>query len=246
MRKYSVCLAVLLEVMLLPALSMAQRNAQVGLGMPFTGSYARHPDAHPSTHHTPYGGNWSVDLYGAEETEVRIHALNPTGGLRIQVAEVYPTPTNSGLDCGTNVKINILVGGQMIGWVQYGHLDEVSVQQGRRIANGTLLGVLRWWEKSADCYDVETNEGVHTHLEVSNESNASCYIDPPRGRNDEIADVWWGLGDSTDDLEAPQRGLLLDARTQIGVLGGGLRHDRPRRLPWNNRPSELGSIVKLE
>ena len=186
--------------------------------MPFTGGYARHPTTHPSTHHRPYGGNLSVDLYAQEGTAVRVRVLNPTGTLEVRVARVYPTPTNSGLNCGTNVKLNILVDGQVIGWVQYGHLDEVNVQGGQTIANGTILGVLRWWPRSADCYDVISANGVHTHFEVRNQSNASCYIDPPRGRIDQNTQL---EGDAlTSDPENRRRGLIVADNTQIGVLGG--------------------------
>lgn len=70
--------------------------------------------------------------------------------------------------------------GQWYGWISYGHLKEIptAVEPGTYLSANQVLGKTDDWpEASVQCYDVNTEAGVHTHIEMFNIYRFACYKD---------------------------------------------------------------------
>jgi hypothetical protein len=122
------------------------------------------------------GGDWSVDYYvkdaSSTQTEVIYNAATTGGTLQSYVWATYPT-CSDGLR-GTTVFIDVYVSGSWEGWVSFGHLDDVHVTPGVFISPGTRLGQTKQWPYSK-CFKVKFPTGVHTHVEMWNKRNFSCF-----------------------------------------------------------------------
>jgi hypothetical protein len=149
--------------------AVADATHQVAVDMPFTGKWAYNANvnppwtdsnsSHPSVHHTPGGGDWATDLYGAEGTAVKLKVSNPTDSLSFS----WGTSSTS---CGQSTRINVLIGGVNVGWVYFAHIDN-AVTSGP-ISNGMTIGTVHDW---GGC-----NPGTHVHVEYKNTSNYSCWV----------------------------------------------------------------------
>jgi hypothetical protein len=154
-------------------------------GMPFSGAWDRFGLAHPSSHHTPYGGDWATDLYATSGTPVYFHPFdNYTGGTYVVSSVAAACRSGIIADGGHAVKVELKDrAGTSLGWVLYSHLDRVpaGVANGQPISSGALLGYTRRWNHST-CYQVSTEEGVHVHYEAYNHHNYACYWDYGSGQ----------------------------------------------------------------
>jgi hypothetical protein len=118
-------------------------------------------------------GDWAVDFYGAAKTDVIYNAtVSSKGTLTAQVWAIMPSCTKS--DGGSTVIVDVYVNGSREGFISYTHLDAVSVSPGKWINPGQKLGKLKKWAQS-DCYNVRTDAGVHTHIEMFNVNKYACY-----------------------------------------------------------------------
>lgn len=146
---------------------------QVVIGSPIAGVLT----SHPSTHHTPWGGDWAEDIgsYGGAASPVRTWFGDPSGSLTLSVVSVTNACSTS--NGGLAVKIAASVDGQPIGTVLYAHLANVSVSAGQTIGMGQQIGTV--------AVGLPVNErcwtGPHVHLEPWNKSKYSCYQDLATG-----------------------------------------------------------------
>ena len=98
--------------------------------------------------------------------------------------------------------------------VAYGHLTNVVTRSGTA-HDGTVLGQLATWPYREGCWEVTTDQGVHTHLAVDNTHHASCFVPYAKGQQ-------------------------LTAGTPIGKLGGDQADDPRTPCPAEPRPPRSG------
>jgi murein DD-endopeptidase MepM/ murein hydrolase activator NlpD len=82
---------------------------------------------------------------------------------------------------GTFVKVEWIVDGAAVGWTYYGHLADVQVSDGQSITQDTVLGYLSQHPYQEGCWEVTSDNGVHTHFIAFSYGTWSCYIDPGSG-----------------------------------------------------------------
>jgi hypothetical protein len=143
----------------------------VQVGMPFGGKWARsvsgspndcsNSGAHPSCHPLyQSGANWSTDVY-ALDTDVAANFSHPTGTLSLRIEFVGNVANCS---AGKVVRVRVKVDNVDLGWVQYVHLDTALANgYAGDISNGYVLGKTKHWAYDANCWQVSTDAGVHTH-----------------------------------------------------------------------------------
>jgi len=143
---------------------------QAVVGMPFPGKWAYNVNvsppwtdansSHPSVHAAPGGGDWATDLYAGEGTSVRLNVTYGTAAVSFSYVNTYAS-------CGgtAGVNINVLVGGQVVGQLNYTHL--ANAVTGGPIANNMTLGTVHFG--GSNC-----NPGTHVHMEFKNTSNYAC------------------------------------------------------------------------
>jgi hypothetical protein len=148
------------------------------------GDWDRFDIAGPSWHHNPWGGDWAVDFYGApgDLVRFRIKELNPstTSGDAFGVVESNASSCGSPFDeAGTAYQIGVYDGdGNHVGWVLYAHVETSGVgllPVGSVVLHGDVLGTIEQFAFSS-CFQVTTPEGVHTHVEMFNDSDYACYV----------------------------------------------------------------------
>lgn len=185
-----------LAVLVPTAAHAAPARTPVWVGSPINGTWAvwdgycpgaSYPSATcewPSVHHTffwgmPYRGDWGVDLHvGAGQGVILYAAPNDTSRTitakveQVRLAcsalpgESYQQTYNRG---GNTVVVGIYEGSTRIGWVAYVHIVP-SVSAGQWINRwGTQLGTVGSFTSNS-CWT-----GVHLHVEMTNETNYSCY-----------------------------------------------------------------------
>jgi hypothetical protein len=143
--------------------------------MPFIGRWAAN-GTYPGSHDN-YSADWGTDLYAVPGTDVRVNVGYSTSGYALSISQV--TTNNCG--AGKRVRVSVTFGGNEIGWVQYEHLD-TSVSTSTPISNGAVLGKTKKWPYSAGCYEVNTDQGVHTHVGMKNSQGGfSCFVDKGAG-----------------------------------------------------------------
>lgn len=77
------------------------------------------------------------------------------------------------------VDIYQAVSGDLLGWVAYSHLKEISVGPGQYITNNQALGKTHLWTQAGNCYQVCCENGVHIHVEMWSKfpGRFACYKD---------------------------------------------------------------------
>jgi hypothetical protein len=137
-----------------------------------------HPSEHHTTHNTRNAGtgepaDWAADYEGPASTPVTSQLKGPYG-TTLTVIDVVPTCR--GVNGGTAVKVGVREpnGGPEIGWVAYGHLDNVRVAKGQTVYPDTVLGYIgTGYPRNSSCWT-----GPHLHIEGFNHKQMSCYYDP--------------------------------------------------------------------
>lgn len=162
-------------------------NTMVGIKSPLDGgNWDRFAIAGPSYHHAPWGGDWAVDVYGAPGDlvyfGVRERWQGTTAGNAYGIVTANYDTCAWPNSAGVAYRISVYDGaGAYVGWVLIGHVDTSAygtLPIGSLVANGQVLGKLSQFVYSS-CYQVTTSSGVHTHLELYNASDYSCYIPRP-------------------------------------------------------------------
>lgn len=198
----------------------APARSSVWVGSPINGKWALwdgycpgavYPSANcswPTVHHTyyngmPYRGDWGTDLGVGAGQAVQLYAA-PNETWRTITAKVekvnlacaarsgetYQQTFNRG---GHSVVVGLYEGATRIGWVTYTHVN-ANVSAGQWINRwGTQVGTVGQYASNS-CWT-----GVHLHIEMTNESNYSCFN---RG---------WGSGSA------------ISKTNFIGFLGGAYR-----------------------
>jgi hypothetical protein len=145
-------------------------GTEVAIGMPFDGKWAySNPTAaacgpssgqtsHPSCHET-YFGDWSVDVYNAAATPVKLHA----GGSNLTYTWGSASST-----CGSARRVNVFSNGTKVGEVQYSHLADAA-STATPPTEGTTIGTI------ANLACNPGGSGKHVHVEFNNVTNNSCY-----------------------------------------------------------------------
>jgi hypothetical protein len=149
--------------------------------MPFTGYFDRFGYSPPASHPiSDRYADWATDVYAAAGTAVRPRIAAP---LLTTPYELKIGRLTSG-SAGKGVVVNVMRGTTLAGTVSYRHLDKVpsSFFIGQKITTGTVLGYLRKWPYVAGVWEVNTPEGVHTHIEVGTVSGRACYYPYSRTR----------------------------------------------------------------
>lgn len=160
---------------------LASDVPRVTVGMPFAGKWAYSDEtsatcgqtydrtSHPSCHET-YFGDWSVDLYAASNTEVRLKTES-NEPLR------FTWDTTASTTCGQTRRVNIFAGRTKVGRVQFTHLTEAA-PLGFEPVNGMVVGKIA----NLDCNP--GGRGKHVHVELDNEAKGSfsCYINQSTNR----------------------------------------------------------------
>lgn len=149
--------------------SASAAGEQAVIGMPFTGKWAYNTpvnppytdnnSSHPSVHHTPGGGDWGTDLYAPSNgTQVRLKVNYP--GSNVSFAKI-----SSSTSCGSSLRLNIIVNGNVVGWVYYAHMSNVTTST--TFTNDMVIGTVS---------DLGCNPGRHIHVEFKNtQANNACY-----------------------------------------------------------------------
>jgi hypothetical protein len=130
------------------------------------------------------GGSWSVDFYAPSNTQVKFYGYGVGAAGSSLTARVHAIAPTCGSDSfgqfgGNTVFVDIFQGGVSLGWVSYGHLKDIAVSAGQYISNGQVLGKTHWWTNApGQCYVVNTENGVHTHIEMwTDYGRFACFKD---------------------------------------------------------------------
>lgn len=144
------------------------------VGMPFAGDWDRFGTTPPSSHgnDTASVKDWAVDIYQASGTKTYLRLYAPRG----KTLTVRASSGNAGCtgvcSVGQNAKVDVLLNGTLLGWVNFGHLKSVPTTIGSATAQ---LGTLNLWPYDASFWQVSSASGVHTHFTMDNASGYSCY-----------------------------------------------------------------------
>lgn len=175
------------------------------------GVWDRFGVASPSFHHTPWGGDWAVDFYGYPGSNVRfrVKELDPgtTGGVAYGVVASNASSCGNPYDwAGTAYQIDLYDGDdQHVGWVLYAHIDTSGVgllPVGSVVLHGDVLGSVQQWAYSS-CYQVSNAAGVHTHVELFNDSDYACYVPYYAGTVLYARDTIGGVGTTNTGAQQP-------------------------------------------
>ena len=160
---------------------------------PFSGSWDRFGLAGASYHHRPFGGDWSVDVYRAPASTVRVRAWPESrqGSVAYFVREVRQSSCRDPANwAGKAVKVEFHYGGHNVGYAWYAHLDNVQVRALTWIPHGALLGYTGRYPRTR-CYDVSNDSGTHVHFELASNRHYACYI---RRAPNAWIDYWGAVG----------------------------------------------------
>lgn len=149
---------------------------------PYAGYWDRFGFTRPQTHHTPWNGNWATDYYAAPGANGAFRIVNSNGGT------AYGTVASRGSSCagstwaGFAYTFSIYDGSGYRGWYVTAHVADTApggwsylLQPGQAVYNGTHIGQTAFWGKSS-CYEVDTFECVHWHIEMQQPTHYSCWF----------------------------------------------------------------------
>lgn len=123
-----------------------------------------------------YGpGDWALDYYGPAGTSVRYSAAPTNTKLTAKVWAVQPTCAAGASAGGWTVFVDVFAGSSWEGWIAYAHLDGVTLQPGASVSPGAILGKLKKWPFKEGCWEVKSDQGVHTHIEMWDKYKFACY-----------------------------------------------------------------------
>jgi hypothetical protein len=138
---------------------------------PADGSLSSSPQETPP-HHTPYGGDWSVDVAGAAGRPVYARFANRSGTLSLSVVGTFePCAASNAGTAGAGVLVQVAVNGVVVGTVHYAHLANPHAVG--PIANGDQIGTMVAGTVSS-CWG-----GPHVHMEPRNAAGYSCFQATP-------------------------------------------------------------------
>lgn len=129
------------------------------------------------------GGDWSLDYFAVPNTEVRLSAAGvgvaPTMYARVRAIAPTCNGDSFGGDAGNTVFVDLYgpTMSQWRGWISFGHLKDISVAPTQWISAGQLLGKTELWNYWNGCWQVSTQSGVHTHIEMHNRQRYACFVD---------------------------------------------------------------------
>lgn len=174
-----------------PTAASATVDPEVWIGSPYNGNWASSKDcpapypsdscSEPQYHHVVYAGlaglsagqAWATDIGNISVgTAIRLYAAPQVGGMSITAKVQTVTPA-----CGDHVVAHggyvvVVVfyhGTTKIGYAAYAHLNP-AVHSGQIINRwGTMLGTVGSYTLNG-CW-----RGVHTHIELGNTHNYSCF-----------------------------------------------------------------------
>lgn len=185
----------LAAVIAVPAQAAAARSS-VWVGSPIDGNWAvwdgycpgaTYPSdmcSWPTVHHSytwgmPYVGDWATDLGVGAGQVVNLYAA-PNDTWRTITAKVEKIPLACAVRSGetyqqtfarggNTVVVGLYEGATRIGWVAYTHVNP-SVSVGQWINRwGAAIGTVGSYTSNS-CWT-----GVHLHIEMTNETNYSCF-----------------------------------------------------------------------
>jgi len=154
---------------------------------PFSGYWDRFGIAHPSSHHTPFGGDWGVDFYAPPGTGGTFFIAN-SNGLPAYGVVADRRPSCGGKDwAGWAYRFGLYDSSGYRGWYLVAHVSETNsigspyyLQPGTTIYNGNFIGWTAQYNYS-NCYQVTNASGVHWHIEAFQPRHYSCYFPYPSG-----------------------------------------------------------------
>jgi hypothetical protein len=148
-----------------PATATTEQATIVG---PSTGSLTSSPQESPP-HHTPFGGDWAIDLAGAVGRPVHARFSNASGNLALSVigAPFEPCASPNQGTAGVAIKVQLSVDGVVLGVVNYLHL--ANAHSAGAISNGDQIGTMSSGTATS-CWS-----GAHVHMEPRNTTQYSCF-----------------------------------------------------------------------
>lgn len=165
-----------------PARRCSFWGSTIFVGMPFAGVWNKYSQANPGSHpvYDSLGyADWSTDLFAAPGTAVRPRIYPPV------TSATYDTRVmNTWTGCaGRGVRLGVYKDGSLVGTVSFAHLAEMpSFSAGQKVTNSTVLGKLKRWPKCS-AWQVTSDAGVHTHIEVGTKSGKACYMPYAAGKS---------------------------------------------------------------
>ncbi|RKQ90927.1 hypothetical protein C8N24_0742 [Solirubrobacter pauli] len=164
------CLAVALCC--LPAEASATPERATILS-PADGSLTSSPLESPP-HHTPFTGDWAVDIAGAVGRPVYARFANVSGSLALNVIGRFePCASPNQGTAGIGLRVQVSVDGVALGVVNYVHL--ANARGNGPVGNGEQLGTMSSGTRTS-CWT-----GAHVHMEPRNDSKYSCFQSTPLG-----------------------------------------------------------------
>lgn len=185
---------------------------------PYDGPSETHVDWSPPGHHTPWGGNWAVDLWKdngnnwtdfawscVEDVYIDATPIQYPGGKKPQSLKAKLIGKGDACAWGGFPR-----GGYMqqwdiiatyngvdyrLGWVLYAHLaylEYTTVGTVVDLSSRVKIGRAFWGEKRSSCWG-----SCHMHLEFKNYQNRSCYSLMPPAVDIETLGIIGGLSSST-------------------------------------------------
>ena len=148
-----------------PAMATTEQATILG---PSTGSLTSSPQESPP-HHTPFGGDWAIDLAGAVGRPVHARFSNASGNIALSVigAPFEPCASPNQGTGGAAIKVQVSVDGVVLGVVNYLHL--AGAHAAGAISNGDQIGTMSSGSSSS-CWS-----GAHVHMEPRNTTQYACF-----------------------------------------------------------------------
>lgn len=177
---------------------------------PFTGYWDRFGVAHPSSHPTPWGGDWSVDYYSAPGTPGSFYASSSAGySVYGIVSAVSGSCSNRLVWAGYMYRVDVHdTGLGYRGWVLYAHVQDTygatwyRLQPGQQVTNGSGIGWTERWSYSS-CYQATNDAGVHWHLEAYQPTHYACWYPYQSGTGLAQGAVLGAVGSNAVRAKAP-------------------------------------------
>ncbi|HEV3000435.1 MAG TPA: hypothetical protein VGW75_06820 [Solirubrobacteraceae bacterium] len=150
------------------AAAVAQRATLLA---PADGSLTSSPQENPP-HHTPFDGDWAVDVAGAVGRPVFARFSNVNGALALRVVGHFePCASPNQGTAGVGLRVQVIIEGVVVGVVNYAHL--ANPHPAGEIANGQQIGTMASGS-STSCWS-----GPHVHMEPRNEKRYACFQATP-------------------------------------------------------------------
>jgi hypothetical protein len=170
-RRAALAAAAVLSVLMAGAAPARATSERATILSPAAGSLSSSPQ---EPHHTPYGGDWSVDVAGAAGRPVHARFSNVSGSLGLSVVGTFePCAYPNGGTGGSGVRVQVSVDGVVLGVVNYSHLS--NARGVGPLNNGDQIGTMVAGKKTS-CWT-----GPHVHMEPRNASKFACFQPIPLG-----------------------------------------------------------------